>query len=363
MVRRSTLRIVICWISVSGYLAACWRALAARRSAGIDLKLVVFPAIGSGNAPFAKSLTEGLPAECLEEKHTADADRVAALVEAHKPDVVIIPGWAIPAFKALPFNPRLASSRFVMAMDTPCRGDWRQRLAPFRLRKLLGRIDRIIVPGERAFQYALQLGFADARIRRGMYGYDDGPLAETLARRAARPGAWPRRFLYVGRYVPDKGIDVLLAAYAGYRASVTDPWPLTCCGSGPFKDQIAAAAGVVDCGFVQPPDQPAVFEEHGAFVIASRYEPWGVAIAEAMAAGLPPICTEACGASVELVRPYWNGVLAGTDDADSLAARMRWMHEHAEVLPEMGARAREAAVAFSAEAWARRWEAMCRELA
>jgi glycosyltransferase involved in cell wall biosynthesis len=357
------LRIVICWVGASGYLAACWRALAARRSMGLDLKLVLFPTIGTGNAPFAKSLTEGLPAECLEERYTSDADRVAALVEAHEPEVVIIPGWATPAFTALPFNPRLSSARFGMAMDTPRRGDWRQRLAPIRLRKLLGRIDRIIVPGERAFQYALQLGFADSRIRRGMYGYDDGPLAGILGRRAARAEGWPRRFLYVGRYVPDKGIDVLLAAYAKYRGSAADPWPLTCCGSGPFKDQITGAAGVVDRGFVQPRDQPGVFEEHGAFVIASRYEPWGVAIAEGMAAGLPPICSEACGASVELVRPYWNGVLAGTDDPDSLAARMRWMHEHAELLPEMGRRAREAAVAFSAEAWARRWEEMCRELA
>jgi glycosyltransferase involved in cell wall biosynthesis len=362
---RVNVRVFICWTNVSGYLAACWRALSLRP--GIDLKVGAFawPA-GTGSAPFSRDLVAGIPAvQLVERSHVSDVDHVAAIVAAHEPDVVVIPGWSIPAFCALPQHRSLAGARFVLAMDTPRRDDWRQRLARLRLRRMLGRMDRIVVSGERAYQYARWLGCEEARLCRGMYGYDDAPLARLHARRAARTGGWPRRFLHVGRYAHEKGIDVLLAAYAAYRREVDNPWPLSCCGTGPQRELIEAAGGqgVIDLGFVQPPLQPQVFEAHGAFVMASRYEPWGVAMAEAMAAGLPAICTEACGASVELVRPYWNGVTVATENADALAAAMLWAHENHEVLPEMGARARATATAFSAQAWAERWYRMCRDVA
>ena len=58
-----------------------------------------------------------------------------------------------------------------------------------------------------------------------------------------------------------------------------------------------------DRGFVQPADQAAIWAEHGAFALASRYDPWPLVIVEACAAGLPVIHSEACGSAVELVRP------------------------------------------------------------
>jgi glycosyltransferase involved in cell wall biosynthesis len=354
------LRVVICWISTSGYLAACWRALAARP--GIDLKLIVFPTIGTSNAPFHADLTSGLPIELLDEKYRDDTERVAASVIAHQPDIVVVAGWAISAFNGLLSHPALRAARFVMAMDTPRKDTWKQKLARFKLGKLLARMDRVIVPGERSWQYARQLGFDESRIRRGMYGFDAKALANVADRRAARSDGWPRQFLFMGRYVPAKGIDILLAAYAKYRSQVEQPWGLTCCGSGPLAELISRAPGVTDRGFVQPPDQPAVFAEHGAFVIASLYEPWGVAIAEGMSAGLPAICTESCGASVELLRDYWNGISVASGNIESLAAALRWMHDHIGDLPAMGQQASDAAGAFSAEMWAVRWETMFKEL-
>jgi glycosyltransferase involved in cell wall biosynthesis len=118
---------------------------------------------------------------------------------------------------------------------------------------------------------------------------------------------------------------------------------------------VAAAPGVTDLGFVQPAELPRILLAHGAFVFVSRFEPWGVALAEAMASGLPAICSEACGASVELVRHLHNGLLVPTEDADAVAAGMGWMHSRYDELPEMGRRAREFAAAFSAERWGERW--------
>jgi glycosyltransferase involved in cell wall biosynthesis len=125
---------------------------------------------------------------------------------------------------------------------------------------------------------------------------------------------------------------------------------------------MAAAPGVTDLGFVQPGDQPAVLREHGAFILPSRYEPWGVVLAEALASGLPAICTTACGAGVELLHPHSNGLLVPPDDPEALAAALRRIHDLGDRLPAMGRRAAAVAPGYAASVWARRVEAICREL-
>ena len=111
------MRVVICWTGLSGYVAACWRALAARE--GIELRVVAFSKVGIGQAPFREDIAQGLPADFVDEKYLGDPKHVADLVAAHRPDVVVIAGWAVPAFNVLPFDARLGSAKFVMAMDTP----------------------------------------------------------------------------------------------------------------------------------------------------------------------------------------------------------------------------------------------------
>ena len=65
--------------------------------------------------------------------------------------------------------------------------------------------------------------------------------------------------------------------------------------------------GVEMLGFVQPDDLPAVLERAGCLVLPSRFEPWGVVVHEAAAAGLPIVCTPVCGAATRLVLDGYNG--------------------------------------------------------
>jgi glycosyltransferase involved in cell wall biosynthesis len=78
-------------------------------------------------------------------------------------------------------------------------------------------------------------------------------------------------------------------------------------------------------------------------------------VVEASSAGLPVVCTEACGSAVELVRSYYNGVTVATDNAGALADGLRFIHDNADRLPEMGRRGRDLAAAYSAQIWAQRW--------
>jgi len=90
------------------------------------------------------------------------------------------------------------------------------------------------------------------------------------------------------------------------------------------------------------------------FVLPSRYEPWGVAMAEAMGTGMPVIATSACGAGVELLHPYFNGLEIPPDDPAALAEAMAWMERHHERLPALGQNALEVARAYSTNLWAER---------
>jgi glycosyltransferase involved in cell wall biosynthesis len=281
---------------------------------------------------------------------------------AHRPEIVVIPGWLVPAYTKLAQSEELASVRLVMGMDTPWRGGARQHLARLWIGGYLRRMDRIVVPGERAWQYAVRLGVPETKIRRGLYGIDFEAFSSVYERRTDGGRNWPRQFLYVGRYVDVKGIDVLLEAYRRYRAQVREAWPLVCCGQGPLASQIAATEGVVDLGFQQPGQLMEIYAQSGVFVIASRHDPWPLVLVEACGSGLPVIHSEACGSAVEAVRSYYNGLHVATQNAEDLGRAMRWMHEHYEQLPEMGRRGQELARPFSAQMWALRWSEMFKEL-
>ena len=342
------MKVVICWSHVSGYMAACWRALAKRE--GVQLHVIAFAP--EGDAAFSQNIMEGLSCELLDPVKRNDAAYVRDCVASHAPDVVVIPGWLHHPYVLLANEAKLKQARFVMGIDTSFTGSWRQRVARLKVGRLIDRMDLIVVAGERAFHLARSLKVPEAKILRGVYGYDDEPLAPIHKERSAD---WPRSFLYVGRYVHEKSIDVLLDAYSRYRDVVDAPWPLACCGTGVMGKEIRAATGVTDHGFIQPSELPRVLLQHGAFIFPSRFEPWGVALAEAMASGLPAICSEACGASVELIRHLHNGLLIPTNDADALANAMCWMHQNPARLPEMGCQARAFAIPFAAERWAERW--------
>ena len=148
-----------------------------------------------------------------------------------------------------------------------------------------------------------------------------------------------------------------------YRAAVADPWPLTCCGMGPERWRLSGVEGIEDLGFVQPSELAAVYGRHGAFVLASRVEVWGFVLMEAVAAGLPVVCTTACGASTELVRPNVNGLTCAADDVAGLAAALEWMHAHEAELPAMGARGVPLAEAFSTDLWVGRMLDLCGRVA
>ena len=350
------MKVAICWSHISGYMAACWRALAARP--GIELSIIAESSASPvSQIAFPESMLAGLDHQMLPQSDIRNtAILKERLLQLH-PDIIVLCGWANPAFRAIARDPAFASCRFVMTMDTPRKYSLRQFIGRLTLRPFLRRMDRIVVAGERAWQYARFLGFAEEQIIRGVYGYDESLFNRSiLDQRSTTAADWPRSFLYMGRYAAEKGLDTLVNAHNLYRETTNNPWPLTCCGKGPLASLFTGKPLITDRGFVQPHDQPAVYREHGVLILPSRYEPWGVVVAEAMATGMPVICSESCGAAVELLRPYYTGLLFPADNSVMLAKAMSWVTLNHDQLLSMGVHAAEYAPAFSSKLWAIRWQ-------
>ena len=343
------LRVVFCWAEVSGYIAACFQSLT--RRPGLDVHVIHLERLLNRPNPFdVAPLMRNVSNEMIDGA-APDLDRfLLDAVTRHDPDIVVLCGWVFWPYTRLVHAPALRRARKLLGMDTPWLGTMIQRTAWMRLGHFVGGLDLVVTASEQSAEYARRIGVPGDRIRPGYYGFDFNSFAN-----GGRPAAWPRQFAFAARYAPEKDLATLVAAYRRYRDSVSDPWGLTCHGQGPDRGLLAGVDGIVDAGFVQPADLPRVFNTHGAFVLPSRFEPWGVVIAEAAAAGLPVICSTACGAAADIVRPYYNGIVVPPGEPDALAHALRWIHDHEPELPEMGRRGQALADAYSADSWAARW--------
>lgn len=137
------------------------------------------------------------------------------------------------------------------------------------------------------------------------------------------------RLLSVGSVVPVKGYDLLIRAVA----TLSDmPWRLTIAGDRTRNPTAAAqldadieAYGLGDrvavLGAVSPERINELFLACDVFVLASRFEGYGMALAEAIAHGIPIISTMT-GAIPQTVTAG-TGLLVPPDDAAALAQALR----------------------------------------
>ena len=142
------------------------------------------------------------------------------------------------------------------------------------------------------------------------------------------------RLLSVGAVVPRKGFDILIAALAPI---VGLPWRLTVAGDL-TRDQTTVAQLVTDIerhgltgrvdllGAVPHERVSTLYSSADIFVLASHFEGYGMAYAEAMAHGLPIIGTTG-GATVDTVPPN-AGVLVDPGNVKALTRTLKMLIEN-----------------------------------
>lgn len=349
MSENSSIRVVFLWSNVSGYMASCWKKM--HQSSAIDLRVVAY---GDSTATaFADEImgdVDWIPLAANERQNSSKIERVT---QDFNPDIIVVSGWLNSAYMKITKSTKFANAKFIMAMDTPWQGTARQHLASIALKPYLSRFDAVFVTGERAWIYGRKLGVSETKLHKGLYGVDYETLSQLFLER--RSTAWPKQFVFVGRYSEQKGIADLIDAYRNYRKQVPDPWPLVCCGKGKLETLLKDEPGVQDKGFLQPVEMQQVLLKSGVLILPSHFDPWPLALVEACASGLPVIATRACGSAVECVRDYFNGFMCATNEPESLASAMIKSHRSYTELPEFGERSALFASAYSNAQWLKRW--------
>jgi glycosyltransferase involved in cell wall biosynthesis len=166
----------------------------------------------------------------------------------------------------------------------------------------------------------------------------------------------PFQALFAGRLAREKGVEVLLDAWAA--AGLPDSAALVLAGDGPLSDRAMAAPGVRAAG-AQPPAALRNFYAGSDVVVVPSIptrdflEPWGLVVNEAFDREVPVIATTAVGAAAGgLVRHEHSGLVVPAGDAAALAGALRRLHGDPALRQRLGAAGRAAVGAHGHADWA-----------
>jgi glycosyltransferase involved in cell wall biosynthesis len=137
-----------------------------------------------------------------------------------------------------------------------------------------------------------------------------------------------RYFIYSGRFMPVKRVDLLLEAFRAV-AEARPEWDLLLIGDGPLREPLLAAlpqpvrARTICTGFISTPgDIAALYHLGEALILPSDYEPWGVVVTEAAMASLALICSSVTGAGADVLKDGVNGRVFTAGDVRALKEAM-----------------------------------------
>ncbi len=153
-----------------------------------------------------------------------------------------------------------------------------------------------------------------------------------LSEQTAQPYGFSPKFRYhlvsMGRFIPLKGFDLLLAAFAKIAADYPE-WDLTIFGDGDLRPTLAHQRDALSLtdrvhmpGVI--PAQAAFAHAH-VFVLSSRSEGFGNVIIEAMAQGVPPVSFDCRVGPSDIITHEKDGLLVPAEDVAALADALKRM--------------------------------------
>jgi glycosyltransferase involved in cell wall biosynthesis len=253
----------------------------------------------------------------------------------HKFDVMISAGWLDFSCQAGSFISKLLSRRFVLwSESTSYEPSLKRSLAAPLVKKIVGSADACIAVGTRSKDYLLSLGARKQNVFTAYSTVDVDLFRQVSA--AARPRRLQHRLalgidrqrviLYCGQFIERKGLRHLVNGFALIKREYDDV-ALVLIGYGPERSELLAQIrelGLQDVHViehVEVADMPKMYALADIFVLPSIEETWGLVVNEAMACGLPIICSDRVGSSVDLVRNGENGYIVPAGDPASIAER------------------------------------------
>ncbi|WP_164743514.1 glycosyltransferase [Microbacterium sulfonylureivorans] len=277
-----------------------------------------------------------------DERRTASGDPgrlLVVIVESRQVGETLV-GWADPRVRLVHtvHNSHLPAPHD--DPDAPVEGMWRRWL------ETLDRYDAILWP-TRAQRDDVAARFGDPGTFHVVPSTID--LGEEPPAAASRD---PRTVVMVNRLAPQKRVDLAIRAWALVVAAVPDAC-LDVYGDGPLRDELGAL--IEELGLAHAvrlrgttDERDAVFDRAAMFLVSTAFEGQGLAIAEALARGLPVVSFDARYGPREAIGDA--GVLVAPGDVDGLADAVIGLLLDEERRERLSVAARAAAAAFAPDA-------------
>jgi glycosyltransferase involved in cell wall biosynthesis len=298
------------------------------QSAGSSARLTRLANLGVVNS---QPLTPGLPrALRLEiQRHSPD------LVHLHLPNPLLAASW-------------LWASLVHPGLSTPAMAVWhhaditRQKMGRSLVSPLVNRClqlaDGICVSSAGLVDHSRDLAAHLEKVRVIPFGITPEPWADV---QPIHDGP----FLFIGRLVPYKGLEVLVEAMAGVREG-----RLVLVGEGPLRASLVEqikTLGLADrvrvAGALPRKEILAIMSHARALVLPSldASETFGLVQLEAMAAGLPVVATDLPTGIREVGQPEETCLLVPPGDSNALSSVLARLQGDVDLCQDMGARGRE----------------------
>ena len=281
-----------------------------------------------------------------------------AALDAFTPDLMVITQYTAPGLQRVMYHETLRRRPWVLWAERPVmRYLDAPVIRPETLRRLAHRVACLPIRlGAREIwgvgtvacaEYRRMVG-ADRPVMNLPHFSDVDRFIE--AGQARRPGRRVR-FLFSGALSFRKGADLVVAAVDRLLSEGRE-LELHVLGAGRLDASFRELRGrwpasVTLHGFRQFDEVPNYYGNSDVLLFPSRFDGWGMALSEGMAAGLLPISTSEAGAAVDMIHDGRDGLMMASIDAESLATAMRTcLALTPEALATRSARAREVATRY-----------------
>ncbi len=334
--------VVVLYSNLSGYFLACLKEFVAR--SGRDVHVVRNQK--DKNSPFVFKADQKI---FFYDRADYDTGQLQQLVLSLDPVATFVSGWGDAGYKKTALALRKKGKAVICGMDNQWKATLRQKIAtilsPFLIKRYF---THLWIPGRFQYEYARRLGFPRDRILMGVYCADVPKFQqESLTDTPVK------RFLYVGRMIPIKGVIELIELAKRFAAEGITDWTFDLIGKGEEAEKFPDLPNLRHRDFMQPEQLAEEVKAGGVLILPSRSDAWGVVVHEFAVAGFPLLLSSAVGGIDGFLREGWNGFTYKVGDADELyhAAR-RFCDIDTETRVKMGQRSVQLGNAIEPGIWA-----------
>lgn len=307
------MKIIILYQELAFYTLRCIEALASEYN--VEVHVVSKPV--NKEAPF-KFETSNKNIHFYNREQT-NLEQLQWLVDKTEPNLIYCAGWIDKDYVALAKSNH-SKYTTLLGFDNQWRGTSKQYLSIVYGRLFLKpHFDYAFVPGEKQKAFAKRLGFSNEKIITGAYSAD----VDTFNAYYQKSKPRNKTFLYVGRYVEQKNIEMLWQAFIEVLPEIGNDWKLICAGTGDITP--LQHPNIIHKGFVQPKDFQGILNASDIYILPSTFEPWGVSVHEMACAGFPMILSKEVGSSEVFLEDGKNGFLFNPNDKEALKLKMKQM--------------------------------------